>query len=347
MREKYPAIPNDSVKEAGVRRAWQTGSIIEVFSASGGCWHPALVMQVQKEIDIDLDMLTVQFWLDIEDAKRKSLCRSDGHLQPLGTHCLGQLPIGFQERPSRSRPGQPVFVDATTGLRYETIDLAWAAHFKRWLEHSMPVGTQTIRSVRAVVDAVVPPLPQEAVPDTVAPPLPQEAAPDTVVPPIEQEPVVDAVAPLVQQGTPQQNNLDEHVVEGVVTEFALSLSRDIEDIAAVVPATEMQLTNSTAREEAAPIGLVTEYESDWNTVPQGDDDVGEKLINVEVTLPSEVPSEAKSQHEPKPTVPDSRHADAVQFLSRSAPNATSTMVSHAAEHDAETRRVTFGLVTVP
>merc|ERR1719271_845543 len=96
-------------------------------------------------------MLTAQFWLNIEDAKQKSLCRNSEFLAPVGTHCGDQLPPGFQISPSKSRPGVFVFLDATTGLKYESLELIWAVHFKRWLEQPAPAGTETISSVAPAV----------------------------------------------------------------------------------------------------------------------------------------------------------------------------------------------------
>jgi hypothetical protein len=209
------------------RRSWQAGSVLEVFSSSGACWHPALVMEVLKH-EGKPDMLTVQFWLDIDDAKKKTLRRNDEHLAPLGTNCGGQLPPGFQQKASKSRAGVSVFMDATTGLRYETADLAWAAHFRRWLEHLIPAGIDTIRSVKAVVDAT---------------------APST-------QSMQSPKAP-----GPQATDMDSEVAQGLATEY--ELSREAPRIVS------METQRSFTQERpSAPIGLVTEYESDWLTVPQ-------------------------------------------------------------------------------
>lgn len=132
------------------RCAWQTGSIVEVFSGSNNSWFPALVTQTVRRGG-PKDLLTAQFWLDIESAKQKTLCREDPQLASLGTNCGDMLPPGFQIAMSKSRPGVFVFLDATTGLKYESMELIWAVHFKRWLEHPAPAGTQTISCVKAAI----------------------------------------------------------------------------------------------------------------------------------------------------------------------------------------------------
>merc|ERR1719247_1893046 len=170
------------LQESEVRSSWQIGSVLEVFSASLESWHPALVMQIAMN-NKGVEMLTVQFWLDIDDAKQKRLSRADSHIAPLGTNCEGQLPPGFQKRASMSRPGQCVLLDATNGLKYETAELAWAAHFQRWLECQAAAGTQTIRSVGAVVAAV---------------------------------------QPLAKAELPTASKLDATAAQGLVTEYALS-----------------------------------------------------------------------------------------------------------------------------
>mmetsp|Transcript_2497 Transcript_2497/g.4003 ORF Transcript_2497/g.4003 Transcript_2497/m.4003 type:complete len:577 (-) Transcript_2497:150-1880(-) len=140
------------------RDSWKVGSVLEVFSASNKSWFPALVTQV-SQTKLSKEMLTAQFWLNNEDAKQKTLARDSELLAKLGAHCAEQLPPGFQVAASNSRPGMNVFLDATTGLKYESLELIWAVHFKRWLEHPTPAGMQTISSVPvAMVSATTAPV---------------------------------------------------------------------------------------------------------------------------------------------------------------------------------------------
>jgi hypothetical protein len=132
------------------RATWRVGTVLEVFSASNKRWFPALVTQVMRT-KTSKDMLVAQFWLTIEEAKQKTIERNSDQLASLGTNCGDQLPPGFQIGASKSRPGMFVFLDATTGLKYESLELIWAVHFKRWLDHPLAEGTETISSVAAPV----------------------------------------------------------------------------------------------------------------------------------------------------------------------------------------------------
>mmetsp|Transcript_154516 Transcript_154516/g.296632 ORF Transcript_154516/g.296632 Transcript_154516/m.296632 type:complete len:248 (-) Transcript_154516:71-814(-) len=77
----------------------------------------------------------MQFWLDADHAKQKSLYRSDNQqLAPLGTNLIGELPPTFKVKPSQSRPGQSSYADTTTGTKYQTVEQAWQVYFKRLLE---------------------------------------------------------------------------------------------------------------------------------------------------------------------------------------------------------------------
>merc|ERR1711939_483664 len=87
----------------------------------------------------------MQFWLSADDAKQKSLYRSDAQqLMPLGTNLGGELPPGFSLKPSQSRPGQSVYQDLTTGVKYQTLELAWQTHFQRLLERPPVSGCETL-----------------------------------------------------------------------------------------------------------------------------------------------------------------------------------------------------------
>jgi hypothetical protein len=232
---------NSPQQDEDVRRSWQAGSVLEVFSASLERWYPALVMHVIKSENppaVGMDGLKVQFWLDIDDAKSKTLCRADPHLAPFGKACKGQLPPGFQLRSSKSRPGQTVILDATTGLKYETPELAWSAHFQRWLIFRAE-GTQTIRSVAGIAQAAA-----HAVEH------------------------VPAIAPFALQAElPMASKMDTTAAHGLVTEY--ELSREAPCSAPGLPkAPSNVLAYSRPEQGSAPVGLVTEYESDWITVPR-------------------------------------------------------------------------------
>jgi len=122
----------------------QVGSVVEVFSATTGRWYAAGVTQVQPG-EAGEEVLTVQFWMN-EDAKQKSMYRNDQQLAPLGTHTGNELPPGFEIRPSQSRPGQLVYLDATTGTKYANAELAWHVHFER-MQQRPAVGCETVCAV--------------------------------------------------------------------------------------------------------------------------------------------------------------------------------------------------------
>lgn len=70
-------------------------------------------------------------------------------MAPLGNHVGRELPPGFQTRPSQSRPGQLVYLDATTGIKYASLQLAWRTHFERLLQSTPAVGSVTVNCVQA------------------------------------------------------------------------------------------------------------------------------------------------------------------------------------------------------
>jgi len=100
------------------RESWQEECVVEVFSATANRWYPATVVLAQTGPD-GQDILTVRFYMD-DEAKQKSMLRSDAHLASLGTYTAGELPPGFKMQPSQSRQGQMVYLDATTGVKYAT-----------------------------------------------------------------------------------------------------------------------------------------------------------------------------------------------------------------------------------
>ncbi|CAE8611551.1 unnamed protein product [Polarella glacialis] len=125
---------------------WADGTVIEVFSATTNRWYPALITKVQPQTD-GREVLTVLFYVR-DEAKQKSMYREDKHLTELGTHTFGELPPGFETRPSQSRPGQLVYLDATTGTKYASPQLAWRLHFER-LQQQPAIGCQTVAAVPA------------------------------------------------------------------------------------------------------------------------------------------------------------------------------------------------------
>lgn len=128
------------VGDARSRDAWNMGSVVEIYAASTGRWHIASVIWVARSKP---DVLTMQFYTE-EGAKNKSLYRNDHQLAPLGTYCRGELPPGFATKPSQSRPGQTAYLDSNTGVRYESVELAWKTHFERVFKQAPP-GMDTVR----------------------------------------------------------------------------------------------------------------------------------------------------------------------------------------------------------
>lgn len=117
------------------------GSLAEAFSSTTGRWYPAKITDVQRGAD-GQDVLTVQFYID-DVAKQKSMYRADSQLAPFGSHTGGQLPPGFEMKPSQSRPGQMVYLDMTTGTKYAVAELAWRVHFER-MQNRPAVGMETV-----------------------------------------------------------------------------------------------------------------------------------------------------------------------------------------------------------
>jgi len=111
-------------------------SIVEVFSASANCWYVGRVMHEGNGV------LTVLFYLEDGTPKNKSMYRIDQNLALLGTHLSHHLPPGFQVKSSQSRPGQCVYFDATSGVKYASPELAWRVHFERLLKQ--PAGMDTV-----------------------------------------------------------------------------------------------------------------------------------------------------------------------------------------------------------
>lgn len=136
----------------GTRETWEEGSIVEVYSATLGRWYPARVMKAELA-DEGADVLTVQFSTD-DGLKIKAMYRSDAMLSPFGTHLHGELPPGFQRRPSQSRPGQVTFLDATTGRKYASDDLAWRVHLERLIEQPA-AGLYTVCAVPSSASSAV------------------------------------------------------------------------------------------------------------------------------------------------------------------------------------------------
>jgi len=130
-------------EEARARQAWNEGSVLEIFSSTSGCWYVARLVEVRTEGS--QDVLTARFYIE-DEPKQKSLYRHDSQLAPLGAHTDGELPPGFTVRPSQSRPGQLVYLDATTGTKYASADLAWCVHFDRMMQQPA-AGLQTVCAI--------------------------------------------------------------------------------------------------------------------------------------------------------------------------------------------------------
>merc|ERR1719174_753695 len=111
-------------------RDWTENSVLEVYSASKGRWYIGYVLQANAG-EFDSQMLTVRFFDENNEAKQKSSPRNDPNLAPVGDNTIGQLPPGFQQTPSQSRPGAFSYLDISTGMKYSSVDLAWNVHFQR------------------------------------------------------------------------------------------------------------------------------------------------------------------------------------------------------------------------
>lgn len=134
-----PSRAGSTAEDSRQRAAWAPGSIVEVYSSSAGSWSVANVIKLAA--GEKGDVLTVQFVTD-DGPKQKGLWRCDRHIVPLGSRGgVPELPPGFQVRASRSRPGQEVFLDATTGVKYASLEIAWTMHFER-LAKNTPSGLE-------------------------------------------------------------------------------------------------------------------------------------------------------------------------------------------------------------
>lgn len=145
--ERHQAQSSSQVSESTDRSSWKIGSIVEVYSDSAGSWHVSRVIGVNGENGADV--LTVQFIAE-DGSKQKSIYRNDQKIVSLGSrnggHC--ELPPGFQQKASQSRPGQSVYLDATTGIKYSSADLAWTVHFERLAKQSSSVPDMTVANLR-------------------------------------------------------------------------------------------------------------------------------------------------------------------------------------------------------
>mmetsp|Transcript_47097 Transcript_47097/g.134859 ORF Transcript_47097/g.134859 Transcript_47097/m.134859 type:complete len:596 (-) Transcript_47097:105-1892(-) len=138
--------PGEGGRVTAATGDWDVGSVLEVYSATAGLWYPAQVTQVQPQPgNEENEVLTVQFYVE-DEAKQKSLYRSDAQLAPLGAHTAGQLPPGFTTKASQSRAGQLVYMDESTGVKYGCPDLAWQLYFER-LTQRPAAGCQTVCAV--------------------------------------------------------------------------------------------------------------------------------------------------------------------------------------------------------
>jgi len=118
-------------------RDWEVNSVLEVLSVSKNRWYVGYVLQVHAGV-YDSQLLTVRFWDEHNDAKQKNITRNDASLSHFGVHSVGQLPPGFKEQASQSRPGSSAFVDMATGMKYSSSEIAWNVHFQRLRDGPQP-----------------------------------------------------------------------------------------------------------------------------------------------------------------------------------------------------------------
>mmetsp|Transcript_35800 Transcript_35800/g.82160 ORF Transcript_35800/g.82160 Transcript_35800/m.82160 type:complete len:287 (-) Transcript_35800:86-946(-) len=122
-----PAASRGLADELRQRTTWAEGSVLEVYSARLSTWLVGFVAQVGQPTP---DMITVQFSCDGAKLLQKSLARNDMQLATFGSH-LSALPPCFQSTPSKSRPGDVSYMDAETGAKFQTKDLAWQAYYEK------------------------------------------------------------------------------------------------------------------------------------------------------------------------------------------------------------------------
>lgn len=115
-------------KEETLRNSWAPGSVLEVYSASLGCWLVALVTHAAA------GALTIQF-CSLEGAPlRKTVARSDQLLAPLGKHCSQALPSGLRVLPASPSQGgkrRQIFVEVSTGKEYASLEDAWRSYYEQ------------------------------------------------------------------------------------------------------------------------------------------------------------------------------------------------------------------------
>lgn len=139
LNSYHSVAASDTVKRAPPRPRARL-DILEVFSATSQRWYVGQVAQVQPCQGADI--LTVVFFIDAE-MKQKSMHSEDLNLADLGQH-TSDLPPGCVQKPSQSRPGEVVYLDATTGNKYASVELVWKMHFERMQKRS-PAGMETIQ----------------------------------------------------------------------------------------------------------------------------------------------------------------------------------------------------------
>jgi hypothetical protein len=179
MQAPPPVAAQPTGNEEAQRNMWTQGSVLEIYSASSNRWYPALLLKVMKG-DGTPDVLTMQFWLSTDEAKQKSLYRNDiQQLSLLGTHLGGELPPGFCIKPSASRPGHSVYLDQTTGMKYQTAELAWQTYFKRLLERPA-AGMDTVCQLPGAQSMAVDRQPMQQMPSRQTAPSHQDSSPSTI-----------------------------------------------------------------------------------------------------------------------------------------------------------------------
>mmetsp|Transcript_85199 Transcript_85199/g.224687 ORF Transcript_85199/g.224687 Transcript_85199/m.224687 type:complete len:181 (-) Transcript_85199:207-749(-) len=126
------SIPPSELEAALRQRyAWVPGTVIDVYSASMVRWFAGLVAQINRD-----QSLMVRFVDPNGALLAKNLARTDLQLAAFGSH-FAEMPSGFREVPSKSRPNSVVYMDATSGMKFNNLELAWRHHIQRLIDPSV------------------------------------------------------------------------------------------------------------------------------------------------------------------------------------------------------------------
>jgi len=116
------------------RSVWAPGSMVEVYSSSLGRWCIGFVAHINKD-----QLLTVRFY-DHRGPDgpllAKNLARSDLQIAVFGSNLM-ELPPGFRQVPSQSRPGDVTYLDTASGMKFQGLELAWRHQLEKMLDPSV------------------------------------------------------------------------------------------------------------------------------------------------------------------------------------------------------------------